>query len=123
MELDEILAVDQAARRGKRGDDDKLVAGFRIDDAMQLMRFGERDGDAGAIAADQVAVEIERVARLGNRIADLHGPDRTVDGDAGQPRPIELDADDVGVGRPRQIGAANSTGRFVLQRAEIDVDV
>ena len=120
-ELDEGLLMNHASHRRKRGDDEDLVARFRIGDAVQFMQRFERDAHGRAVGADQAAIEIERVYRRLNGIANLQRPRRPIGADARQARPIELDAHDVGVRRARQFGAANGVGCLAFESGKINV--
>ena len=77
-EFDEILLVDEAARRRQGGDDEQAVADVGIGDAVHLLRRLEGNGDARAIGADHVADDIERAGRIEDGIADLDRPHRAV---------------------------------------------
>ncbi len=113
--------MNHASHRRKRGDDEDLVARFRIGDAVQFMQRFERDAHGRAVGADQAAIEIERVYRRLNGIANLQRPRRPIGDDARQARPIELDAHDIGVRRARQFGAANGVGCLALESGKINV--
>ncbi len=88
---------------------------------MQLLRLVEADRDARSVGADHIAGDIERVRRLEDGIADRDRPHRTVGGDAGQVRTIELQPHDIGVVGAGEFVAANGPGRLVVERAQVDI--
>ena len=74
------------------GDDQQRVADLGIGQPVQLARIVERDGDAGAPGADDVASDAERLARLVHAVAEVTTQAGAVRGEAGEPRPLELAA-------------------------------
>ena len=120
VEFDEILLVDEAARRRQRGDDVEHVAGFRIDEPVHALRLVEPDRNAGAVRSDQVAGDVDRVGRIDNRVADGDGPDRTGGRSADQMRTIERKLDDVGIVLMGDRIAANGAARLAVEPAQVD---
>ena len=97
-ELDEILALDEAARRRERGRHHQDVAGLGILEPMQPARVVERNGDAGARRSDDAAADAERPRRLDHLAAERDAPGGTVARRADQPRPLKPDAHHRAVG-------------------------
>ena len=120
MEFDEILLVDDAARRRQRGDDEQRVADVGIGDPVNVPGVLEGYRDARAVGADEIAGELERAGRIDDGVADIDGPDPAVGGDAGQARTVELQPHHVGIAGVGKFEAANGAARLAVERAQID---
>ena len=89
---------------------------------MKLARLVERNGDAGAVFADDSARDGERPRRHRDGVADIDDPARPVGLEAHQPRPLQLDAHDgFAVLRRRRTRRCGSLGWHRLSSAPTSI--
>ena len=84
------------------------------------MRVLEIDRHTCAILTDQVARDVERAGRIGNRFSDRDTPTRPLRSDARKMRMIEPDARDRGIAVAAEFDFANGVAWLVDQRGEIE---
>ena len=87
---------------------------------MRLVRLVERNGDAGAAGADDVAGDDQRLGRARHRLADRDEPAGILRLDAGEARPFELEAHDLRIVLARHRGAADGLALIVAEHADVE---
>ena len=120
-ELDEFLALHEAARRAEPGDHGQRIADLGILELAHRGRLVERNGDAGARRTDDVAADHQRLGRILHLIAERDRPAVALRRDAGEPRPFELEANHQRVADAARLGAADAAARLVRQHAEVEL--
>src|SRR5665213_3448733 len=89
---------------------------------MKLAWLIERDGDAGAVFADDIAGDGQRLVRHRDGIGDGDDPARAVSLQAHQTRPLQLDAHDhFAVRTVREYGALDGVTGVIVEGADVDL--
>ena len=91
-EFDEILGLNEAARRRQRRYYQQRIASFRIVEPVQIAWVLDRHQDARTRRPDDVTADSERARRLDHLIAERYRPGWPVGGNTHQLRPLEFDA-------------------------------
>ena len=123
-QLDEILPLDEAAGRRRRGDDDERIAGVGIDQPVHRAGIGQRHADIGERGIGDVAQHRQRQRRSLAAIGKGQRPFRAVGAalalERGYLRPVEANADGLPFLQRQPADIADDGPALGADRLDID---
>jgi len=123
-EIDEILPLDEAAHRRRRGYDQQRVAGVRVHQPMQLACIGQGHHDIGQRRVGDVAQHHQRLRRILHLLGESKRPGRAlaaiVAAQRMQQRAIEADADRLPLFQRQPADIADDRPAFGADRLDVE---
>ena len=123
-QLDEILPLDEAAGRRRRGDDDECIAGVGIDQPVHRTGIGQRHADIGERGIGDVAQHRQRqrraLAAIGKRQRPLRAVGTAFALERGYLWPVETNADGLPLLQRQPADIADDGSTLGADRLDID---
>jgi hypothetical protein len=123
-QFDEVLPLDEAAGRRRRGDDQQRIAGVGIDQPVHRTGIGQRHGDIGERGIGNVPQHHQRqrcrLAAVGEGQRPLGAVGAAFAFERRDLRPVEADADGLALFERQQADIADDGAALGADRFDID---